>query len=151
MDIAPTDCTDAQGVTISFGCTMRRWIVQIATIWMAGIYLFFYFISFVVLTHFLQRRYDAAGVPKQEVFYFELLPRLKQMYKDKEWQLAISYPDERPRRFYSRSDVFDGRVYKRLRRGAGRCKDFISFGYCADAIQVDKRMSRNVLPGILRY
>ena len=73
------------------------------------------------------------------------------MYKDKEWQLAISYPDERPRRFYSRSDVFDGRVYKRLRRGAGRCKDFISFGYCADAIQVDKRMSRNVLPGILRY
>ena len=60
----------------------------------------------------------------------------------------IKYPDERPRRFYSRSDVFDGTVYKRLRRGA-RCEYFLALGYCADAIQVDKRMTRNILPAIL--
>ena len=95
-------------------------------------------------------RYDSDGVPKEEVFYFELLPILEEMYKDDEWKRAIRYPDERPRRFYSRSDVFDGTVYKTLRRGAGRCRDFLALGYCADAIQVDKRMSRNVLPGILR-
>ena len=72
------------------------------------------------------------------------------MYKDAEWKLAIRYPQERPRRFYSRSDVFDGTVYKTPRRGAGRFVDFLALGYCADAIQVDKRMARNVLPGILR-
>ena len=94
-------------------------------------------------------RYDAAGAPMQEVFYFPLLPRLEEMYKDDEWQRAIRYPDERPHRFYGRSDVFDGAVYKALRRGAGRCVDFLALGYCADAIQVDKRMARNVLPDIL--
>lgn len=101
-------------------------------------------------TLYILPRYDSEGVPKEEVFYFELMPRLEEMYKDDEWKRAIRYPDERPRRFYSRSDVFDGTVYKALKRGAGRCVDFLVLGYCADAIQVDKRMSRNVLPGILR-
>ena len=71
------------------------------------------------------------------------------MYASEEWRRLIKYPDERPRRFSSRSDVFDGTVYKRLRRGAGRCEHFIALGYCADAIQVDKRMTRNILPAIL--
>ena len=94
-------------------------------------------------------RYNKLGAPVQEVFYFPLLPRLERMYKDYEWQQTIRYPDERPRRFYSRSDVFDGTVYKRIRRGVGKCTDFLALGYCADGVMVDKRMNRSVLPGIL--
>ena len=94
-------------------------------------------------------RYNEKGKPLQEVFYFSLLPRLEQMYSDPEWRLALRYPDERPRRFYSRSDVFDGSVYKRIRRGSGKCEHFVSLVYCADAVMVDKRKSRSVLPGVL--
>jgi hypothetical protein len=96
-------------------------------------------------------RYDDAGVPKQEVFYFPLLPRLSKMYQKEEWRRAISYPEQRPRRLYSRSDVFDGTVYKELRRHAGGCECFVALGYCADGIPADKRMARSVLPGIIRY
>ena len=96
-------------------------------------------------------RYDDAGAPKQEVFYFPLLPRLTKMYQNEEWRRSIMYPEERPRRLYSRSDVFDGTVYKQLRRDAGRCDHFLSLSYCADGIPADKRMARKVLPGIMRY
>ena len=93
-------------------------------------------------------RYNSDG-PAQEVFYFPLLPRLKQMYRDEEWRICLSYPDDRPQRRRNRSDIFDGTVYKRLRALVGDCDHFITLGYCADAIASNKRMSRSVLPGIL--
>ena len=71
------------------------------------------------------------------------------MYKDDNWKQAIQYPKNRPRRFSVISDVFDGTVYKRIRRDAGNCEDFLTLGFCADAIMVDKRQSRSVLPVIL--
>ena len=127
---------------------------------MAGIYFLFNFVCLTLMcvyneyrmyTCFLFQlhRYDLSGAPKQEVFYFPLLPRLEQMYKDEEWRRALQYPKSRPRRFYGRSDIFDGTVYKRLRRGAGNCEDFLALGACADAIMIDKRQSRSVLPFIL--
>ena len=41
-------------------------------------------------------RYDADGKPRQEVFYFELLPRLRRMYCDPAWRRALEYPETRP-------------------------------------------------------
>ena len=95
-------------------------------------------------------RYDSAGNPAQEVFYFPLLPRLASMYQDEEWRHALTYPDTRPGRNNNRSDVFDGLVYKRLRASAGQCDHFIAFAHCADAVAANKRMSRSILPVNLR-
>ena len=96
-------------------------------------------------------RYDEEGAPLQEVFYFPLLPRLSRMYKQDEWRRAIRYPQERPRRLDSRSDVFDGTVYKEIRRGAGACEDFVTFDYCVDGVGVDSTLSCTVLSAIVRY
>ena len=95
-------------------------------------------------------RYGASGDPLQEVFYFPLLPRLEAMYRDPAWRETLEYPDKRPkmRDRTSRSDVFDGTAYKRLRRGV-RCDHFIALSYCADAIPADKRIKRSILPGII--
>ena len=92
-------------------------------------------------------RYKTGGEPTQEVFYFPVMTRLEQMYKSEDWRHAIRYPERRPKR-YARSDVFDGSVYKKLRRDAGKCDDFLAIGYCADGIPADKRISRTILPGI---
>lgn len=77
------------------------------------------------------------------------------MYKDKEWRHALTYPEKRPQRERnSCSDVFDGLVYQRLRANAGRCKHFIAFAHCADAVSANKRISRSILPinlSILNY
>ena len=94
-------------------------------------------------------RYDAAGNPLEEVFYFALLPRLAQMYRDSQWRRTLTYPDSRPIRRTQRADVFDGTEYKRLRRAAGRCEYFVTFAHVADAVSSNKRMSRSILPGIL--
>ena len=96
-------------------------------------------------------RYDDVGNPLEEVFYFGLLPRLATMYNDLEWRKMLSYPDTRPRRRTQRSDVFDGIEYKRLRRAAGQCDHFVTFAHVADAVSSNKRMSRSILPGILRF
>ena len=98
-------------------------------------------------------RYDENGDPKEEVFYFPILPRLESMYLDPEWRKSIEYPDSRPRRDNpnSRSDVFDGTEYRRLRDGVGDCDHFITLGYCADGIPADKQMKRSILPGVLRF
>ena len=95
-------------------------------------------------------RYDGEGNALQEVFYFELLPRLEQMYSNVAWRQTLCYPNQRPVRRRARSDVFDGTEYKRLRRAAGQCDHFISFAHVADAVSSNKKMSRSVLPGILR-
>ena len=96
-------------------------------------------------------RYDDAGNPTEEVFYFGLLPRLEAMYNDIEWREMLSYPDTRPIRRTQRSDVFDGTKYKRLRRAVGQCDHFITFSHVADAVSSNKRLSRSILPGILRF
>ena len=96
-------------------------------------------------------RYDDEGNAQEEVFYFALLPRLATMYSDIEWRRTLSYPDTRPRRHTHRSDVFDGTEYKRLLRTAGACEHFITFAHVADAVASNKRMSRSILPGILRF
>ena len=103
------------------------------------------------VTYTTKRRYDSDGNPIQEVFYFPLLPRLEDMYEDDEWRRALTYPDTRPRRdVNTRSDVFDGKVYKRLCASAGNCKHFVSLAHCADAVSANKRMSRSILPVNLR-
>ena len=38
-------------------------------------------------------RYGSDGNPAQEVFYFPLLRRLDEMYKDEAWRHALTYPD----------------------------------------------------------
>lgn len=96
-------------------------------------------------------RYDVEGNAQEEVFYFALLPRLEKMYEDAEWRHSLLYPDNRPRRATQRSDVFDGTEYKRLRRTVGQCDHFVTFAHVADAVSSNKRMSRSVLPGILRF
>ena len=102
-------------------------------------------------------RYDKHGNPVQDVFYFPLLPRLHEMYKDEEWRHALTYPDTRPVGRGPRArvaDVFDGLVYKRLRASAGDCSHFVSFAHCADAVSANKRMSRSILPvnlSVLNY
>lgn len=96
-------------------------------------------------------RYDDAGNPLQEVFYFALLPRLETMYRDAEWRRSLLYPETRPRRSTQRSDLFDGTVYKRLRRSVGRCDHFVTFAHVADAVSANKRMSRSILPVMLRF
>ena len=95
-------------------------------------------------------RYGASGDPRQEVFYFPVLPQLEAMYRDVEWRKALEYPEKRPqsRDRRSRSDVFDGTEYQRLRSGV-ECEHFVVLSYCADAIPADKRLKRSVLPGIL--
>ena len=95
-------------------------------------------------------RYDDSGDPRQEVFYFPVLPRLEAMYRDAEWRKTLEYPEKRPNRRdrRSRSDIFDGTEYRRLRSGV-QCDHFVVLSYCADAIPADKRMKRSVLPGIL--
>ena len=95
-------------------------------------------------------RYDDDGNALEEVFYFPLLPRLTIMYRDTEWRRSLLYPETRPRRTTSRSDVFDGTEYKRLRREVGQCEHFITFAHVADAFSANKRMSRSILPAILR-
>ena len=96
-------------------------------------------------------RYDSAGNPVQEVFYFPLLDRLSKMYEDEEWRQALAYPDTRRRRAAgTRSDYFDGKIYKRLRASAGQCDHFIALAHCADAVAANKRMSRSILPVNLR-
>ena len=97
-------------------------------------------------------RYNSAGNPAQEVFYFPLLHRLAEMYKDHQWRHALTYPDKQPRcSGQTRTDVFDGLVYKRLRASAGACEHFIAFAHCADAVSANKRMSRSILPINLRF
>ena len=96
-------------------------------------------------------RYDDKGNVKEEVFYFALLPRLEKMYQDAGWRHSLMYPETRPRRATQRSDVFDGTEYKRLRRTVGECDHFVTFAHVADAVSSNKRMSRSVLPGILRF
>ena len=104
-------------------------------------------INYYVCTY----RYDSAGNPVQEVFYFPLLDRLAKMYEDKEWRQALAYPDTRRRRAAgTRSDYFDGKIYKRLRASAGQCDHFIALAHCADAVAANKRMSRSILPVNLR-
>ena len=96
-------------------------------------------------------RYDSDGNPKQQVFYFPLLPRLVEMYKDEDWRHALRYPERRPKRDAdTRADVFDGLVYKRLCVSVGRCQYFIAFAHCVDAVAANKRMSRSILPVNLR-
>ena len=95
-------------------------------------------------------RYDDAGNPLEEVFYFALLPRLETMYRDAEWRHSLLYPETRPRRVTQRSDVFDGTEYKRLRRTVGRCDHFVAFAHVADAVSANKKMSRSILPIMLR-
>ena len=96
-------------------------------------------------------RYDDEGNALEEVFYFPLLPRLNAMYRDAEWRRSLLYPETRPRRATQRSDVFDGAEYKRLRRSVGRCEHFVTFAHVADAVSSNKRMSRSILPAILRF
>jgi len=96
-------------------------------------------------------RYDDEGNAQEEVFYFALLPRLAKMYSDIEWRRTLSYPETRPRRHTHSSDVFDGTEYKWLRRTTGACEHFITFAHVADAVSSNKRMSRSILPGILRF
>ena len=88
-------------------------------------------------------RYDSLGQPKQEVFYFSLLPRLESMYSDPEWRRSLEYPQT------CRSDVFDGKEYRRLRTSVGACDHFVSFGFGADCIGANANMSRSLLPGML--
>ena len=96
-------------------------------------------------------RYDDAGNAREEVFYFALLPRLATMYRDIQWRRTLNYPDTRPVRRTQRADVFDGTEYKRLRRAVGQCDHFITFAHVADAVSANKRMSRSILPGMLRF
>lgn len=92
-------------------------------------------------------RYDSDGHPVQEVFFFPLLSRLDEMYKDEAWRHALTYPDRRPRRAVNtRADIFDGLTYKRIRASAGRCRHFVVFAHCADAVSANKRLSRSILP-----
>ena len=119
---------------------------------MAGPYKNIY-IACIYLVFFmhLHNRYDSAGNPVQEVFYFPLLDRLAKMYEDKDWRQALAFPNTRRRRGAgTRSDYFDGRVYKRLRASAGQCDHFIALAHCADAVSANKRMSRSILPVNMR-
>lgn len=78
--------------------------------------------------------YDGdSGDPRQEVFYFPVLPQLEVMYRNVEWRKPLEYPGKRPNRRdrRSRSDVFDGTAYKRLRSGV-KCDHFVVLSYCAD-------------------
>ena len=74
------------------------------------------------------------------------------MYRDDDFKRALSYMsvDYYRGNMGRRSDVTDGTEYKRLRRSVGSCKHFIVLAYCADAIPADKRLSRSILPGIIR-
>ena len=95
-------------------------------------------------------RYGESGDPLQEVFYFPVLPQLESMYRNIEWRKTLEYPEKRPirRDGRSRSDIFDGTEYRRLRSDV-ECEHFVVLSYCADAIPADKHMKRSVLPGIL--
>ena len=75
-------------------------------------------------------RYCNSGDPRQEVFYFPILPRLEAMYRQVEWRKTLEYPGKRPNRRDRRwrSDVFDGTAYKRLRSGV-ICDHFVVLSY----------------------
>lgn len=152
---------------ISYGLQERIWIVTIATTRMEGsscilylplvsvVFLFDLLVIYLlVITHphpLHTYRYNSVGNPAQEVFYFPLLSRLEEMYKDEGWRHSLTYPDKQPRgSTKTRTDFFDSLVYKRLRASAAGCKHFISFAHCADAVSANKRISRSILPVNLR-
>lgn len=148
----PTGYTDALNVRTSSGLQERINPATIAKTRMAGPFnIRFNHYNIAIMQNACTCRYDSAGNPVQEVFYFPLLDRLATMYKDKEWRHALTYPDTRRRRAAgTRSDYFDGKIYKRLRSAAGPCEHFIAFAHCADAVAANKRMSRSILPINLR-